>query len=254
MHIFLPIYYTLHTRLKSNYSRLAWVFTYVIPLLITGYVFDVSLLQILLLIFTVYVAYEIGYIYNDCELIKNEKKPTIRLSDRELISYEKRKKEIYLMRFILLLIVLYSNYITFPQHFIYLLYTTLSITLLYVLYNSMRNNLNLLLYSLLVWSRYFLFFVFLEKSILLGVLLWVVYPLNVSIEFATKERFFTSRYIKINNFDKYRVYFYLILSAMATVIYHLFYYQEIRVFFILSIYFFVYRLLSFLFISESYRK
>ena len=87
MFLYLPFVYTFHTRLLSLSSKISWFTTYVIPVLITCFYFNLDYGFSFLLIFSIYAAYEIGYIVNDCELIKKEENPTIRLNSKELNYY-----------------------------------------------------------------------------------------------------------------------------------------------------------------------
>ena len=91
MFLYLPFVYTFHTRLLSLSSKISWFTTYVIPVLIACFYFNLDCGFSFLLIFSIYAAYEIGYIVNDCELIKKEENPTIRLNSKELKYYESKK-------------------------------------------------------------------------------------------------------------------------------------------------------------------
>lgn len=254
MKIFLPIYYTCYSRLRSNFSRLAWLFTYLFPLLIIGYLTDISILQVFLLVLSIYLAYEIGYIYNDCEVVKKEKKPTLRLLEQDLVFYELNKKKIYILRILFLCLSLIINYFVYIQYFFFVICTVLGILFSYFLYNSIRNNLNLPIYFLLVWLRYFSFFVFVVNSFELFIFTLLVYPFCVSIEFSAKDRFFTSRFVKIKDIDKFRVLYYILLFFLSLTVYFVNPSQNSLIFLCLSVYFFIYRFLSFLFLSKLYRK
>ena len=77
MKIFLPFYYLFYSRLRSNISKVAWIFTYIIPIFIVSYLLNIDFIFTSLLIFSIYFTYEIGYIYNDCEVIKKEIKDEV---------------------------------------------------------------------------------------------------------------------------------------------------------------------------------
>lgn len=249
---FIPFVYTFHTRLKSNFSKVAWFFTYVIPVLIASFYFYLDLFFSFLLIISIYSAYEIGYIYNDCEVTKREKNPTLRLSDSEILFYNKKTSLIYFTRLIFLSIFLAIVFIVYRNLFLATFLVVLLILLIYVVYNNMRNNLNLPLYSLLVFFRYFAFFPLLMGDVRLGLILFLTYPLCVSIEFSTKNRFLTSQFIKIKDFDRFRVGYYSVLLFLSLVSYFILN-QYFLILFILSCYFFIYRLVSFIFLSKKFR-
>lgn len=250
--LFVPFFYTFHTRLKTNFSKVAWFFTYVIPVLICCYCFNLDLFFSILLIFSIYSSYEIGYIYNDCEVVKREINPTLRLSASERKFYEENKIAVYGIRTIFLALILICIFIFYQSFFSSTSLVVFFIFLTYLVYNNIRNNLNLPLYSFLVFLRYFAFFPFLLWDANLAILLFLVYPLCAFIEFSKKERFLTSKFIKIDNIDKFRVFYYALLLLCSSFLYFTSN-QYFLILFILSFYFFSYRLLSFLFLSKKVR-
>lgn len=251
--LYLPFLYTFHTRLLSSTSKIAWVTTYLLPVFIVFFLLDLDFLFYLVLIFCIYLVYEVGYIVNDFEVTKNEKNPTMRVSDGEINYYENNKIKVFLFRLIILIIVCFFVYLKYLFYFNSLLLTLLAILLIYCIYNSIRNNFNLPLYSLLVHSRYFLFFCFICKDVNLFILLFLSYPMCALIEFSSKKRFWTSRFIKILNFDKFRVYYYLFMFLIGVFLYfYEFNYSEL--FLILITYFLFYRIFSFLFLSKKFRS
>ena len=215
MRIFLPFYYLFYSRLKSNISRIAWIFTYIIPIFIVSYLSNIEFIFTFLLIFSIYFTYEIGYIYNDCEVIKKEINPTLRLKKEDIQYYEKYKLIIYSIRILFLSIIIGIIYLSYPYYINPVFYTLGGISFLYIIHNSIRNHWNILSYSLLIFFRYFAFVSFIEQDVFFCFLLWVVYPLCVTIEFSSKSRFYTSNYIKIPNFDRFRVFYYILLVFIS---------------------------------------
>ncbi len=252
MFFFIPFFYSFHTRLKTINSRLAWVFTYLIPVLLVGFFLNVPLFLSFIVILSVYTVYEIGYIFNDCELIKKEAFPTIRVTDQELCFYENNKYLILLFRFVLIFFILTIVFYLYFD-FLYSCFFTLSFILfIYFIYNSNRNLLNLPLYSCLVFLRYFGFLFFIHDDLFLFFILFLLYPLCVTIEFSSKKRFVTSRFIVIKSFDGFRCYYYLVLLIFSLLFYLLeFKYSEM--FLLATSYFFVYRLFSYLFLVKKVR-
>lgn len=254
MKIFLPFYYLFYSRLSSNISKVAWIFTYIIPIFIVSYLLSIDFIFTSLLIFSIYFTYEIGYIYNDCEVIKKEINPTLRLKKEGLQYYEKHKLIIYSIRILFLSVIMGIIYLSYPYYVNPIFYTLGGISLLYIIHNNIRNHWNILSYSLLIFFRYFAFFSFMEEDILFSFLLWIVYPLCVTIEFSSKSRFYTSNYIKIANFDRFRVFYYILLVLISIPLYMTIFNKYTIIFVILSLYFALYRLLSFFLIAKKYRN
>ncbi|HFU9090060.1 TPA: hypothetical protein ACH7KN_005329, partial [Escherichia coli] len=90
MYIFIcPFAYTYNTRLRSLISLLSWGVIYFLLLLLFVMVQNDGINYTEIMIFCVsiiivYNNYEIGYIINDTETIKKEKKPTMRLGRNAL--------------------------------------------------------------------------------------------------------------------------------------------------------------------------
>ena len=254
MRIFLPFYYLFYSRLKSNISRIAWIFTYIIPIFIVSYLLNIDFIFTSLLIFSIYFTYEIGYIYNDCEVIKKEINPTLRLKKEDIQYYEKYKLIIYSIRILFLSIIIGIIYLSYPYYINPVFYTLGGISFLYIIHNNIRNHWNILSYSLLIFFRYFAFFSFIEQDIFFCFLLWIVYPLCATIEFSSKSRFYTSNYIKIPNFDRFRVFYYILLVFISFPLCIIIFNKYTIIFLILSLYFTLYRLLSFFLIAKKYRN
>ncbi len=153
---FVPFCYFFKTRLIKKSNKISWFFIYLLPILLVIFseknVNLSSVLSVFMYILSVYTVYEMGYIWNDTETIKNEKKPTRRLTVTELDFYEENKKLIYLSR--LLLVLIFSLYFFGSNIYYFLLFNIFSILFLYVLYNSIRGVLNLPLHFLLVCFRF----------------------------------------------------------------------------------------------------
>ena len=167
MRIFLPFYYLFYSRLKSNISRIAWIFTYIIPIFIVSYLSNIEFIFTFLLIFSIYFTYEIGYIYNDCEVIKKEINPTLRLKKEDIQYYEKYKLIIYSIRILFLSIIIGIIYLSYPYYINPVFYTLGGISFLYIIHNSIRNHWNILSYSLLIFLDILLFFFYRTRCFLL---------------------------------------------------------------------------------------
>ena len=254
MFLYFPFVYTFHTRLLSLSSKISWFTTYVAPVLIACLYFNLDYGFSFLLIFSIYAAYEIGYIVNDCELIKKEENPTIRLNSKELKYYESKKVLIFLIRILCLVFSIFLVYIYYVNLFLPLLISVFLILITYTIYNNIRNNFNLPLYSLLVYFRYFVIFILIEKSLILAFFLYLIYPFCVTLEFSTKKRFITSYFMKFRNFDRFRSIYYFLLLILVVFLYFFSNLVYVDLFIYLSFYFFIYRLLSYVFLSKLIRS
>lgn len=252
--LYIPFIYTFHTRLLSLSSKISWFTTYLIPVFITCFYFKLDYAFLFLLVFSIYAAYEIGYIVNDCELTKKEESPTLRLNAEELEYYEFHKRNIFFIRFFILIFFIFLVFIFYNNLFFSLLISIFLILITYVIYNRIRNNFNLPLYSILVYCRYFIVFVLIEKSLVLAFFLYLIYPFCVTLEFSTKKRFKTSYFMKFKNFDKFRSFYYFLLLILAVFLYFFSKLAYVDLFLYLSFYFCVYRLLSYVFLSKVIRS
>lgn len=103
---FVPLLYALETRFlkRSKLGAIVWTTEFLLPTIIALWLVKYNFAEWyywIVSILSVYNLYEIGYIQNDCETIKREQKPTLRVSTKELLFYEKRKYSIYGLRFLL---------------------------------------------------------------------------------------------------------------------------------------------------------
>lgn len=245
---YIPLIYTFHTRLPSLKSKVAWIFTYIIPTFIAyTYIYGTHLdgvlikivMSFLLSMVCIYGSYELGYIYNDAELTKKEINPTLRLNNNETDFYEKNKKNIYAIRLFFLYVVSYALYFISMNAFLSTLSSCLAIIAIYFLYNSNRSIINIPLYSCLVFFRYF-GGVFLSCSISNVFLLWVIYPFVSTIEFSAKDKYKISMLSGLVKNDRFRAFIYLALVLLLVVCYSI-YGEAVLLPLILALYFLFYR-------------
>lgn len=250
---YFPFLYTFHTRLTSLSSKFAWVTTYLVPVFIIFLYFGLDIPFFFFLVLMIYSAYELGYIFNDCEVVKTEINPTLRLNNCEVSYYEKNKVKIFLFRVFCLILINCCIYFFYKDYFLGSFGVSIFIILIYFIYNSNRNNLNLILYLILVFSRYFLFFILIVPDITLFFILFLSYPACALIEFSTKKRFFTSSFVKISSFDKFRVFYYSFVFILSLI----FYFFDIKyslIFILISFYFLFYRFVLFVFFAKKFRN
>jgi hypothetical protein len=257
MFFFLPILYSFTTRLNSNKKRIAWLLSYIIPIMIcvfliyNDYTYAECLALSIFIVLAIYSSYEIGYIYNDAELIKKEVNPTLRLTNENIQYYENKKTIIYLSRSVCLVVLILVAWSVDSKIGFSVTLSCVAILFLYLIYNSIRNRYNIPLYSLLVYSRYFSIFIC-SVSLFDSFLLWLVYPFCVTLEFMSKPRFkFKMKWI-INNLDMFRAIYYSFILLSIVALNSIFIFDKII--YALVLYFFVFRTLSFIFLSKKYRS
>lgn len=260
MNFFLfPMLYTFKTRLNNKKKLLAWLLSYLVPTCYVVYCFSGVSFNLELLIggvlalTSIYNVYEIGYIYNDAELTKKEVNPTIRLSDKEISFYEVNKFAIYIARatqcvLTCLVLSFFSKYLSISTAI-----ACAMILILYLFYNSIRNLINIPLYSFLVWFRYFGICLVFYNAVD-AFLLWVIYPLCVTIEFASKPRFGKLLRWVYGHIDLFRVFYYISLLLISiSILTYLGVIHDYSWFVFLIAYYSVFRFLSYIFLSKRYR-
>lgn len=213
---FIPFLYFYHSRLKSITKALSWVFIYIFPIFIFCFISDNNSLQdaawLFLYITGIYTIYEIGYINNDCETIKNENNPTLRLLKSELEYYDDNRKLIYISRGIISFIigvVLSFSEIASP-YYVVASYTGLLVT--FLVYNSVRSILNLPLHFLLVLFRFSSFTLVFNLGFDSFIATIFIFPLVNLFERCGEARFKLPFFQKsfFSNHDLFRVVYYTI--------------------------------------------
>lgn len=154
---FLPLFYAIETRFlkRSKFGIIIWATEYLIPIIISLWLVKLNFegwYYWVLSILSVYNLYEIGYIQNDCETIKHESNPTLRVSSEELRFYEKWKCYIYGLRFFIgILCTIF--FLNFGARLVPVILLWLILPI-YVIYNYLRGRINLYLIFLLTAYRY----------------------------------------------------------------------------------------------------
>lgn len=235
---YLPILYTYITRLRTPLKSLSWGCIYVIPIIYLLFwqntqwsISITNILFVLLAIVTVYNFYEIGYIQNDTETIKNEHEPTSRLLAEMLGYYDRHKELIYLQRIVQGLLLIFCLWLLKAELTGCILFFSSMVFLLlvYQFYNHIRGHWNMVLYFILVSIRYcsplLLFPDNLSWSLFFLALM--VFPIIKTTEFRstkpaeiTTNIYFRKYIIKFNKnrITGYRVMAYTVLSLIASLL------------------------------------
>lgn len=248
----IPIWYTLKTRFikRSSKGFLFWASEYLVPVLIVLWCIDTACfhgINAFLAILCTYCFYELGYIQNDCETIKKEKNPTLRLNEKELAFYEKHKIIIYAVRFFYIAaFTVYYNYLGISKSILILLFAVLPY---YIIYNTVRGKICDYLINPLTAYRYCMPLILYQFSAinwtaLLYILLAYSFP--TFLQYCVREKngkpskLVTAIIGKYEDRDIFRVKYYsvfLIASFVATYLNYL----EAN-YLVLAIYFLVFRI------------
>lgn len=226
-----PLAYALFTRFikRSKFGIIVWSTEYLIPLFISMLIvcwtnFDVA--NAIISIIAVYNFYEIGYIQNDCETIKKEKNPTMRLTALQLDFYEVHKYSIYGFR--LLIGCLTTWYcVEIGTNLMGIIIMWLIIPL-YALYNNMRGRINLYMLLLLTTYRYCVpLYVFGHNTQGLSlalVILFMSYPIPKFIEVCADgkgnppEKWTHIFLMGFNDRFEFRIKYYLAMTVLCVVL------------------------------------
>jgi hypothetical protein len=258
---YIPFLYTLETRFETRTKKLALFLTYFIPVTLTylllyhniyHHMLTESLIVYLLGVFTVYNTYEIGYIENDTELIKNEENPTMRLNQLDLSYYERNKYTIYSFRIILIISFVGSIRLFQGNYSTAFIAAILALLIIFKIYNIIRSRLNLLLQFFLSSLRYLSIFLLILPSSSYGdfLIFLFIFPIINIIEWATKPRFNIKRLIKYyNNIYLIRVIYYITFLTIGYIYFtnNQFYYEYLLIMF----YFLLYRTVAYYKLTQS---
>lgn len=246
---YIPIYYTVFSRLRTLTKTISWVIIYLIPqflfvFFVWGYIeFYRAIISIIFGVFLIYTLYEIGYIFNDTETIRKETNPTLRLNNEQIKYYYANKYLIYIVRVVIALVLSVFFIHDGQCYFVMLVWCIIPI---FIIYNSIRNIWNLPLHFCLVFIRYC------SVAFLLGVrgipLLYCIllFPVINLLERCSEKRFQLSQFQEFTLSNKkdgrYKYYFILILMACA-LLFNSSNFQDL-IFLLLSAYYFIYRWLT----------
>lgn len=108
---FIPFLFTVYTRLQNKKAVAHYLFTF--PLawtIVTCFEPNFEIFRMFLSFIYFYSIYEFGYLQNDCETIKKELEPSMRVTYDDLFFYEKYKIMIYTFRScVVILLAIYMH-------------------------------------------------------------------------------------------------------------------------------------------------
>ena len=231
---YIPIFYLIHSRLKTKFDLISWQIIFLIPQFAVTYYYlnirsdiFVQLFLISQLIF--HVLYEIGYIENDVITTRNEKNPTKRLSSRSIAYLKKNYSKVIYFKYLvgttfiglLYWIDTFTSYNLNLNVFVGLLVFN---RIIFFIHNSIRNRFNILTFFILSAAKYvfpIVLFVRFEIMLLPLIIMLLIFPILRTIEiFTLKRHKFKKIAYLVNNIDKFRIIYYLFNSIVITVIWH----------------------------------
>lgn len=259
----LPLRYFLDSRIPSLRDRISWVFTYPLPVLLLSWVAAGNPPWVIwglasFAIVGVYSLYEYGYLVNDAVTVRREVDPTLRLSPAQQDTVIQRLPVILTVRTLCGAIVVTSlaalsqtaglallRVVVTASAVLFLVYLT------YLAYNRLRGRITIPLFLVLVSLRFGGPIIIAASSrvpltldLLAAVVL--VYPVVNAFEFAGKSRFQLPLLQHIPpRVDAWRLGTYTVLTLFALGGTQLGWSQA-NVFLAGSLYFLVYRTLTFL--------
>lgn len=223
---YIPLLYAIRSRFirRTHIGVLFWMGEYLFPVLLSLFLADInstSATGMLIAVVCVYCFYEVGYIQNDCETIKKEANPTLRLLPDELAYYERHKWSVYWVRILLSLAftvyylsesrgweIITSLWLLFPY---------------YYLYNTVRGRINDYLIVPLMIFRYCMPLWLYQADVdpCLYILVFIAYPFCTFIQLRARGKNgpaprWTKLFLKdYSNRDQFRIKYYLFLMVLV---------------------------------------
>ena len=193
----IPFFYTFYTRIKGNGKRVAYLFTFIFPVLIYALTvvyqdklnYFLTIVAIIISLTGTMSIYEIGYIRNDVFTIKKEKNPTLRLKREELDYVENKIAPILIIKYstaglsVILAFILrldWTNYVI----------GLVLIEIFYFVHNSVRGKSSIVSFFILSTLRYITPIMILYTNVLtiLGVFILVI-SIPRTLEKAAEKKF-----------------------------------------------------------------
>lgn len=247
-YLLIPYAYFLRTRLRSKVQRLSWACVYAGPVILFYlYYGQPAPAALIVMYYAVNLVYENGYVHNDVYTVDRERRPTLRLSRRQIAAIKRNVVGIMVARAVILaalLVILWGLLPTRPFWLFAGLLVCLQVC--FALYNTLRNRWNLVLIGPLAYLRFYaplLPFLIATQQWLVMAGLGLVYPVLKIIEFGKQPRYrLPSLGRHIGQVDTFRVVYYAGLTLAGVGLYLLT--GQGGVLLLLSGYYLIYRLLS----------
>lgn len=207
---FIPFLFMVYTRLQRKKAILHYILTFPLAwILMTVFEQSFDVFRMFLSFVYLYSIYEIGYLQNDCETIKRETTPTMRVTYHDLSFYEKYKILIYAFRICTIFSLALIMYILGIKLSVILF--PICISPVFYFYNIIRGELNLYIHLILAILKHatIVFITLNEFQWSAIVWLFLYHPLcffvelNVKGKAGYKNPLFEKLFIPV--YDKYHV-------------------------------------------------
>ena len=207
---FIPFLFTVYTRLQNKKAIAHYLFTF--PLawtIVTCFEPNFEIFRMFLSFIYFYSIYEFGYLQNDCETIKKELEPSMRVTYDDLFFYEKYKIMIYMFRSCV--VILLAIYMHISGIKLSIILFPLFIFPVFYIYNSIRSKLNLYIHLILAILKHATIVFIILNEFQWSAILWLFlyHPFCFFIELSVrgkagyKNLLFKKYFIPI--YDKYHV-------------------------------------------------
>lgn len=237
----IPFYYTLKTRITGKEKKIAYLFTFIFPVLIVSYLLNKPNFNFIIFLFGLLglmSIYEIGYLRNDIITTKKERNPTKRLSNQEYLYVENRFSKILILKYLLFLVISLYLYFYSGANVIFYIINILLIEVFYYIHNRVRNRWNLISFFILSNLRYStVAILFTDKYFFVHLVFLCTISILRLLEKASEKKYKFILFEKaFKNLNLARLIYYSILLVISTIIH----YSTIITF--LTLFFLVYRL------------
>lgn len=249
--LYLPFSYTFLTRNRTKPYKIAYLLTYLIPLMIIMcYFHRLSILCLVSLIGTVSV-YEAGYIENDNVTVMYEQDPTVRLMDKDQEWVRRRLPVLCSFRrsyAFLAFVILYISRCKTVWLYAFLI---MGLDITYAVHNVIRSRWNCLTLGVLTFLKYLAPVIVCASGprdvANMSICILVLCSAVRVVEHANKYHVYKN--ILLVKYDYFRMSYYLAVFLVSSVAWSLF--KQGQLLFWLSAYFLVYRSFCVLLIGKK---
>lgn len=270
LRFYIPFYYLIHSRLKSNFDLLSWQIIFIVPQFSITYFYLNTRSDIFILLFFItqlifHTLYEVGYIENDILTTKNEKKPTLRLNKVSANYIKKNYSSISYFRYFIVLFfigVLFwlDSFIAYRLNILSFIALLALSRVFFFIHNSVRGRLNILTFFLLSVTKFIfpvVLFIRFETLLYPILLLVIIFPFLRTIEISTLRRHNFKNFSKIiNDIDRFRILYYLVNSLLFLVAWYFSFLsiQNFSISIFILVYFLLFRLTTYFLIKGGIYK
>lgn len=157
----IPFFYTLKTRMKGTDKKIAYLFTFIIPVIIYAVAYcylehknyATIIPGAIIGLIGVMSIYEIGYLRNDVYAIKREKTPTLRVTKDEMELIKSNIIAISIGKYIIAAACV-GGILALGANWIYYLAGLVLIEVIYHIHNFFRGKISILTFAILSTLRY----------------------------------------------------------------------------------------------------